>query len=54
MPICIDEKQKLFTLHTLHTTYQMAADEYNLLRHLYYGPKAEGCAFYLHVPADRG
>ncbi len=54
MPICIDEKQKLFTLHTLHTTYQMAADKYNLLRHLYYGPKAEGCAFYLHVPADRG
>ena len=54
MPICIDEKQKTFTLHTLHTTYQIAADQYNLLRHLYYGPKAKGCAFYLHVPADRG
>ncbi|MER2151978.1 MAG: alpha-galactosidase, partial [Candidatus Limivicinus sp.] len=54
MPISIDEKNRIFTLHTKHSTYQIEADSYGILRHLYYGPRAGGSADYLYVPADRG
>ncbi len=37
MGIFIDEKNKIFTLHTNNSTYQMKADQYGFLLHLYYG-----------------
>lgn len=37
MAIYIDEQKKLFTLSTKNTSYQMMADKYLVLNHLYYG-----------------
>ena len=37
MAIYIDEQKKLFTLSTNNTSYQMMADKYLVLNHLYYG-----------------
>ena len=37
--ICCDTKTNIFTLHTRHTTYAMAADAQGRLLHLYYGPR---------------
>ena len=37
--IRISEDQKLITLETLHSTYQMKIDQYGFLLHLYYGSK---------------
>ena len=37
MGIIFTEKDKVFTLHTKNTTYQMKVDEYGFLLHLYYG-----------------
>ena len=56
MGIRIKEKdgKRIFTLHTDHTTYQMMADEHNVLLHLYYGRRAEGDMDYLLTYADRG
>ena len=54
MSIQFDDTGTIITLHTCSTTYQMAVDEHKILRHLYYGPRAAGDAYYLHVPADRG
>lgn len=54
MGILIDEKNKIFTLHTKNSTYQMKADEYGFLLHLYYGRRTEGCMDYLLHFADRG
>ena len=47
-------KDNLFTLHTKHTTYQLAADAYGFLLHTYYGPRAEGDFRRLIRRADRG
>lgn len=41
--IVIDQKNRIYTLHTLHTSYQMKADQYDVLLHTYYGPKIENC-----------
>ncbi len=54
MGIIFDEKNKIFTLHTHHATYQMKVDKYGFLLHLYYGQKSEGCMDYLLHFADRG
>ena len=56
MGIRINEKggNRIFTLHTENTTYQMMADEHNVLLHLYYGRRAEGDMDYLLTYADRG
>lgn len=54
MGIVYQEKERLFTLHTEHTTYQMKVDEYGYLLHLYYGRRAEGSMEYLLNYADRG
>jgi len=35
--IVLDEENKIFTLHTRNTTYQMKAGQYNVLLHTYYG-----------------
>lgn len=39
--IVLDEDKRIFTLHTLHTTYQMKADQYHVLLHTYYGPRID-------------
>ena len=40
--IVLDQENKLFTLHTQNTTYQMKADQYRVLLHTYYGPRLRG------------
>ena len=37
MSIAIDNENRVFSLNTAHTTYQLFADEHGFLRHLYYG-----------------
>ncbi|MBQ9493110.1 MAG: alpha-galactosidase [Oscillibacter sp.] len=55
MSILYSPGERLLTLHTRHTTYQMHADEHNFLRHLYYGARADGADFrYLQRNYDRG
>ena len=45
--IVLDQENKLITLHTRSTTYQMKADQHNVLIHTYYGPRADGDFSYL-------
>ncbi len=53
--IVLDKTNKVFTLHTQNTTYQMKADQYNVLLHTYYGPRISGGDLsYLIQYADRG
>ena len=53
--IVLDEKNRVFTLHTKNTTYQMKAEKYGVLLHTYYGPRvAEGDLSYLIRCTDRG
>ena len=40
--IVLDKENKVFTLHTQNTTYQMKADAYRVLLHTYYGPRVRG------------
>ena len=42
MAIIIDQEQKLITLHTKNTTYQMGVGNYGQLLHLYYGKRLTG------------
>ncbi|MCD7752458.1 MAG: alpha-galactosidase [Lachnospiraceae bacterium] len=53
MAIIFQEKERIFTLQTLHTTYQMKADARGALLHLYYGKKAAGSLDYLLTFHDR-
>lgn len=53
--ILLDKKNRVFTLHTQNTTYQMKADRYNVLLHTYYGPRVrEEDLSYLIQYVDRG
>ena len=54
MAITVQENGRLFTIHTEHTTYQMKADAYGVLLHLYYGRRTQGSMEYLLTYADRG
>lgn len=54
MAIIYQPGKNLFTLNTKHTTYQMMADSYGNLLHLYYGDKASGMLDYALTYADRG
>ena len=54
MGIIYCEKDRIFTLQTKNTTYQMQVDQYGFLLHLYYGKKTEGCMDYLLTHYDRG
>ena len=54
MAIYYDQENRIFTLHTKHTTYQMKVDKYGFLLHLYYGGKIQGNADYLLTFRDRG
>ena len=53
--IVLDKENKLITLHTKSTTYQMKVWDYNILLHTYYGPRlAGGDLSYLLRCKDRG
>ena len=53
--IVLDQENKLITLHTKNTTYQMKVWDYNVLLHSYYGPRlAGGDLSYLLRSKDRG
>ena len=54
MSITFNESKRIFTLHTAHSTYQMQADAYGHLLHLYYGARTAGEMDYLLSYADRG
>lgn len=54
MSIIYNPNKKIFTLHTKNTTYQMMADRYGYLLHLYYGAKNDGLMDYMLTYADRG
>lgn len=41
--IVLDQENRIFTLHTQNTTYQMKADQYNVLLHTYYGARIDNC-----------
>ena len=42
MAVYYDSQDKIFTLHTTNTTYQMKVDSYGYLLHLYYGAHSMG------------
>ncbi len=52
--ITFNEQNKIFTIHTKNSTYQMKVDKYGFLLHLYYGGRTEGNMDYLLVCLDRG
>ena len=53
--IILDQENKLITLHTKNTTYQMKVWDYNVLLHSYYGPRISGGDLsYLLRCKDRG
>lgn len=54
MSIHFQAENRLFTLHTAHTTYQMQADRLGVLLHLYYGARISGSLDYLLTYYDRG
>ena len=54
MAILWDDKNKVFSLHTKHTTYQMKVDQFGFLLHTYYGSRIQDDASYLLVCQDRG
>ena len=54
MAVSFDEGTGIFTLSTKNTTYQMQADGYGYLLHLYYGRKTQGVMDWGLTFADRG
>lgn len=54
MAIHYQSENRIFTLHTARTTYQMKVDEFGFLLHLYYGAKVFGNMDYLLTRYDRG
>ena len=54
MAVYYDSQDKIFTLHTTNTTYQMKVDSYGYLLHLYYGAHSMGNMEYLLTYVDRG
>lgn len=47
MSIIYNPNNKIFTLHTQNTTYQMMVDRYGYLLHLYYGAKNNSLMDYM-------
>ncbi len=54
MPITYNKENRLFSLETKNTTYQLKIDEYGILQHIYYGGKLYGNACYITRYACRG
>ena len=55
MAIIIDDGNRIFTLQTKHSTYQIKADAQDVLLHMYYGEKTDNSdKSLLFSRADRG
>ena len=54
MAILFQQDEKIFTIQTKQTTYQMKIDDFGYLLHLYYGGKISGNMDYLLTFYDRG
>ena len=54
MAIRYQGENRIFTLDTEHTTYQMKVDDFGFLLHLYYGATIRGNMDYLLTYYDRG
>lgn len=54
MAVIYDEKNGIFSLHTVNTTYQMKVDGQSYLLHLYYGQKLDAQMDYMLTYFDRG
>ena len=54
MAIRFQRENRIFTLDTAHTSYQMKVDAYGFLLHLYYGGRVYGNMDYLLTCYDRG
>lgn len=54
MAIHYIENNRIFMLHTAHSTYEMQADRYGYLLHLYYGARIQGTAEGILTYTDRG
>lgn len=54
MAIQYQKENRVFTLHTEHTTYQMKVDDFGFLLHLYYGGRISGNMDYMLTYYDRG
>lgn len=54
MAIYYNKNERLFTLDTENSSYQIKVDRYGFLLHLYYGPKVSGSMEYLLQYYDRG
>ncbi|MDE5937645.1 MAG: alpha-galactosidase [Lachnospiraceae bacterium] len=54
MAIGYQQENRIFSLDTAHTSYQMKVDDYGFLLHLYYGGRVYGNMDYLLTCYDRG
>ncbi len=54
MPVTVNEKSRLFIIETDNSEYQLMADEYGVLRHLWYGEKVGMSMEYLCEYPDVG
>ena len=54
MPVTVKEETRLFIIETDHSEYQLMADKYGILRHLWYGDKVGMSMEYLCVYPDVG
>ena len=54
MSITVTEQGRNFYLETLNTMYQLKADEYGVLKHIWYGAKTGGDMEYLQDFPDVG
>lgn len=54
MAVVYNETKRIFSLHTKNSTYQIKADRYGYLLHLYYGKKISADMDYLLPYHDRG
>ena len=52
--MAIRVENNVFYLETAHTLYQMKADNFGVLQHLWYGPKTDCCMDYLLDYPDVG
>ena len=54
MPIFTEAQERLFRIRTAHTEYQMCADSYGVLKHLWYGVPVGHSMDYLRKYPDVG
>ncbi len=54
MAVEYDNTTRIFTLHTRNSTYQMQADSFGYLLHLYYGRRTKGLTDWALTFSDRG